>query len=156
MHRFKTYVLSTLLQLILASSFISCEKWEYTGIKNIFIVYSIGYNNLNSHLTEDIKDITANFKPSSPADIVMIYSHKAAKNADYITPTSPTLTQLSLNRKGKVVTDTLVTYPATTNSASAETLHEVLDFINTRHPGSNCGILFSSHSTGWAPEVPWP
>lgn len=152
MYRFKTYILSILLQLILASCFISCEKWEYTGKKNIFIIYSIGYNNLNSHLTEDIKDITDNFKSSSPSNIVMIYSHKPAKNADYITPSSPTLTQLSLNRKGKVVTDTLVTYPATTNSASAETLHEVLDFINTKHPGSNCGILFSSHSTGWAPE----
>ena len=155
MRGLKSYVSRILLSLIMAWSIISCTPEGYDiekAGKNIFILYSIGYNNLTGYLSEDISEAISNFRPTSPNDILITYSHMAKRRGDYTTPTNPILTQIGLNENGRVKADTLMIYPDNTNSASASTLHEVLDFIKGKYPEAHYGILFSSHSTGWVPQ----
>ena len=155
MLKLRSYITNILMLVVMASGMTACSSHDLDSInsdKNIFIIYSIGYNNLSSYLSNDIREVVKNFRPQLTNDILIIYSHPTRSYDDYITPNSPTLTQIRRNEKGRMQTDTLAIYPDNTNSASAQTLHDVLNLVKETHPGANYGILFSSHSTGWVPD----
>ena len=155
MRDFWRHTAKMMLALLVTGCFMmSCTKDDpgYDGAKkNIFIIYSIGYNNLNGALARDIDETIENFRPLFPSDILMIFKHNT-KTQDYTVPSAPLLMQVSRNSGGRTIIDTLKVYPETTISASAETLGQVLSDIKEIHPVANYGILFSSHSTGWAPQ----
>ena len=43
--------------------------------RNVFLVYSMGFNDLNSFLKDDIKDLTENLSMTSQRDLLLIFSH---------------------------------------------------------------------------------
>lgn len=120
--------------------------------RKVMLLYSAGFNNLASYLKEDIEDLKAGWLPSAHRtdDIVLVYSHFPEKNGDYATESSPVLVRLH-TRDSVVVTDTLITYPKGTISASAEQLNNVLTYIKESFQARSYGMIFSSHATGYLP-----
>ncbi|MDE6870487.1 MAG: hypothetical protein K2J62_00010 [Bacteroidales bacterium] len=127
----------------------SCEKHPEpeTFPRRVFLLYSAGHSNgLAGALADNIRDITGEMTfPDNSA--LLIYSHISTSSY----PTESYLIR-AYRKNGKSVMDTLVTYPAGTHSASAETLRKVLEDTRERFPADEYGLLFSSHGTGFLPE----
>lgn len=119
--------------------------------RNVFLVYSMGFNDLNSFLKDDIKDLTENLSMTSQRDLLLIFSH-FSKGSKYSEGTCPTLTKVYKDADGIMVKDTLMTLPETTIAADKETLREVLTYVKDNFDSETYGILLSSHGSGWAPE----
>ena len=139
-----------LIPVLLAAIF-ACEQVEQQGPKRVFIVYSIGYNNLSSYLKEDIEDLEKSYSSIGGNNHVVVFSHSTKGKSNYTTPNPPVVFSFRKLGSGKVVRDTLLVMEPNTVSASAETLREVLTFIQDRYQEAEYSILFSSHGTGWAP-----
>ena len=70
----------------------ACEP-VHTGPKQVFILYSIGYNNLAYYLDQDINDITRSYQRITGNNAVIIFSHKTKKGGDYTTPNPPVIVE---------------------------------------------------------------
>ena len=121
--------------------------------RNVLLLYSAGYNSLTDFLISDIKDLKSGWLPGKNSDdnVLLVYKHSTASYYDYSTPTSPHLIRIYSDDKGKVVSDTLVTYPLGSISSSAATLNEVLTYVKEKFPAKGYGMIFSSHATGYLP-----
>ena len=117
--------------------------------RNIFIVYSMGFNNISSYLRTDLQELTANAEIYNSRDRIIIFSHLRKSNEKQA---SPILTELRADTFGNIICDTLEVFPNTTHSADAKTVHDVLTRIKENYPAKSYSLLFSSHGTGWAPE----
>ena len=142
---------------VLATCMLSCSKTVGElplHTSKTVILYSAGYNNLTGYFKEDIEDICNGFVPweDSFNDHLFIFAHHTAATGDYSTPTSPYLIKVYRNRDLDIVRDTILTYPETTCSASAETFGNVLRYIHENYPSEETGVIFSSHATGWLPK----
>lgn len=117
--------------------------------RHVLLLYSAGYNSLSTYLTEDIKDIQEGWIPwmGRNSNILLIYSHNRGSGKT----ASPTLTRLRSDINGNMVKDTLIVYPEDTRSATAEQLHEVLDYVQHTFTAQSYGMIFSSHATGYLP-----
>ncbi len=135
------------------SNKVSTNRAGSTEKRNVLVLYSAGFNSISSYLTEDIQDLQKGWLPGSSRNdnILLVYSHAPARRGDYGTPNAPTLTRLYKAPNGSVVLDTLVRYPAETHSATAQQLHDVLDYVKTSFPARSYGMIFSSHATGYLP-----
>ena len=120
--------------------------------RDVFIIWSMGFNNLSSYLKEDIDDIASNWLPGSGRndDVVLAFCHNTA--GAYSVKTSPVLMRIYRDHDGLSHRDTLMTLSKNTNSASSETMNEVLTYIKDNYPAKSYGMLVSSHGTGWIPE----
>lgn len=150
---------NTLNIIVLLSAMIctsSCEEfgsWFKKEPTRVFIVYSAGFNNLSSWLGEDINELCDSYsKIKGNNNHVVIFSHRTKSSGNYSTPNSPVIFQLTKDKSGKVHKDTLLTMHPLTVSASSETIHEALSFIQEKFQDAEYSILFSSHGTGWAPK----
>lgn len=123
-------------------------------IRDVFIVYAMGYNNLSSALKDDVKDLEKGYLPMGERtdDAVLAFVHGTARYGDYNTPTAPVLVRLYRSEAGETVRDTIATWPEGTVSSDAGTVNEVLTYIKEMFPAARYGMLMSSHATGWAPE----
>ena len=129
------------------------SRIELDEKRNVLLLYSAGYNSLNSFLKEDIDELQQGWLPGSGRNenILLIYSHLTAKGGDYATPTQPTLTRVYKDNDGEIIRDTLMRYPEDVHSATAEQLHSVLSYVNSEFPAKSYGMIFSSHATGYLP-----
>ncbi len=126
----------------------------YSEIKRkVLLLYSVGFNDLSKYLTKNIEDLKKGWIPGShfTDDILLIYSHLPVKYNSYKTPTSPYLIRLYSDKDGKVISDTLVTYPQGTISASARQMNKVLSYVKEKYHSDSYGMIFSSHATGYLP-----
>ena len=78
--------------------------------RNVFIMYSMGFNDLRRYLTEDIADVLSSPLMKNGRDIILIFSHiaKPVKYWPYFdpdTPVSPTLTKISKDARGRACGD---------------------------------------------------
>lgn len=123
--------------------------------KNVFIVYSMGYNNLSSDLKADINEMLTGYVPGFHPydDAVLILNHSTAGSGDYKTPTSPVLYKAYTAGDGTLTRDTLIVYPEGSAAASKDMMHDALTYIKETFPAEHYGMLISSHATGWAPEL---
>lgn len=122
----------------------------------VFIIYSMGFNNLSYDLNEDINDLLTGEIPSfnRKDDALIILSHTTQNNrSNYKTATSPVLFQAYKSVDGSVKRDTLIVYPEGSVAASKDMLEDVLAYIKDAFPANHYGMLVSSHATGWAPEM---
>ena len=122
----------------------------------VFIMYSMGYNNLSYDLNEDIDELLKGSVPSfNPSDnAIVIFNHSTLNNrSNYRTETSPVLYHAYKMADGSIKKDTLIVYPEGSIAADKEMLREVLTQIKTMFPAKSYGMLVSSHATGWAPEM---
>lgn len=124
-----------------------CES----GPAKVFMMYSIGFNNLSSYLKEDINELADSYASIKGNNRVVIFSHSTKSYRNYLTPNPPVVIELKKDGKGGIVRDTILTMEPNTVSASKETLHEFLSFVKERYQEAEYSILFSSHGTGWAP-----
>lgn len=125
------------------------------SVRKVFLLYADGYNNLTSYMRSDVTEL-AKDSPMGEAQrrdcAVLVYEHFTAGYLDYNTPTSPLLVELHRKNDGTIVRDTLITYPDTDNSASAESVRKVLEDVRSRYPNAGVGMCFSGHGTGYLPE----
>ena len=119
--------------------------------KNVFLLYSAGYNNLSTDFDEDVNDLISNYIPSSRREAILIFSHRTKSYGNYKDPTSPVLTRVLSDTEGNAVCDTLLVMEPGTPSVTSEILNEVLTYIKDRFPSEHYGLMFSSHSSGWLP-----
>lgn len=117
--------------------------------RNVFIVYSMGFNNISSYLRTDLQELTENAEIYNSRDRIIIFSHLRKGNEKQ---SAPILTELRTDLYGNVICDTLEVFPSTTHSADAKTVRNVLTKIKDAYPAKSYNLLFSSHGTGWAPE----
>lgn len=124
--------------------------------ENVFIVYSMGYNNLSYDLNEDIDELLSGEVPSfNPNDNAILIMNHSTQNdrSNYTITTSPVLYHAYKTLDGSIKRDTLVVYPEGSKAATKEMLNKVLTYVQEKFPAKHYGMLVSSHATGWAPEM---
>lgn len=146
--------------MVMAASFGCCpiDKPEDDCVdagksRKVLLLYSAGYNSLRNYLLEDIGELKQGWLPGSGCkeDILLVYSHTPKVNGAYDIPTSPHLMRIYKDDEGKVITDTLKSYPAGSISASGAQLNEVLTYVRDNFEARSYGMIFSSHATGYLP-----
>ena len=131
--------------------------------RNVFIMYSMGFNDLRGYLAEDIRDVLSSPLSDNGRDIILIMSHIAEPFPkwpyfDPSIPVKPTLTKVSKNLDGSIRKDTLTVagenliLNESTVLTSAETFRNTLEYIRANFDAERYGILLSSHGSGWAPS----
>lgn len=167
----KQHIFQALAAIVIAAGLLSCspidldftsggisqlEKYPVrepsTEYRNVFVIYSAGFNNLSEDLELDINDLLSSRISAHPRDAIIVFSHRTTGPRNYKTKTSPTLTHIGTDIDGSPIRDTLMIMDVETPSASAETMKEVLTFVAEKFPSDRYGMLFSSHGTGWLPS----
>ena len=156
--KLRTFISVSLGALCAALLAASCSKDPTppgpSDTRKVFILYSAGYNSLSLNISENIEELTASdipYKDERDNYCTLVFSHQTDVYIDYRIPSQPVLVELYRTRDEMIVCDTLVRYPASTISASSQTLREVLTYIKDNYPAREYGMLFSSHATGWLP-----
>ncbi len=144
---------------------VSCEKHS-TGSddsgfvdkiysdRKVLILYSAGHNSLSQVNSDNMEDLIlySDLHTDDPAaDAILIYVH-SGYNRSNNPATESHLIYPHRNQTGELVIDTLVTYPSSTVSASAETFNSVLTYVKDNFPADEYGLIFSSHGTGYVPD----
>ena len=127
------------------------DRGDGSKFKNVFLLYSAGYNDLSKEFDYDVQDILDNYIPNSRREAILIFSHRTKSAYNYIDKTSPTLTRVYIGTDGETVCDTLLVMDPETPSVSSETVREVLTYVKENFPSERYGMMFSSHGTGWLP-----
>ena len=129
------------------------QEAEAPGTRRVFLMYSAAFSNLSPSIHSNEKQLYEGddlpFVGSD--DVLLIYSHHTSKGGVYNIPTNPILCRAYKDMTGSIRKDTLIVYPDTDISASAETLRKVLTDVQDLFPASNYGLLVSSHGKGWIP-----
>ena len=120
--------------------------------RRVMLLYSAGFNSISSYLKADIEDLKKGWIPYDrrTEDVILVYSHFPSKDG-YKTPTPSHLVRLYMDSGSEIISDTLLTYPAGTISASAQQLNNVLTYIKDNFQAESYGMIFSSHATGYLP-----
>lgn len=120
----------------------------------VMILYSAGFNSLCAALEDDVNDIKSGYLPlvGSMSKAVLVYSRRLSETGRYTDRTPSYLIRLSVDGWGKVVSDTLKTWPATEEAVSASTMTDVLETVKGLYPHASYGMVFSSHGSGWLPS----
>ena len=93
--------------------------------RKVFILWSLGFNNLSSYLVSDLDDLTSGWLPGSTRkeDVVLAFCHNTA--GAYSKQTSPVLMRIYRDLNGNAQRDTVLVLPKSTISASPETMEEL-------------------------------
>ena len=119
---------------------------------NVFLLYSMGFTNIDGYLNNDINDIMKSYIPgqSEKDNILLIFSQNVEDRTNRPwTPSEANLYEISKDAKGKIHKKLMLSLPSTAVAASAEVLEQVLGFVREQYPGKNYGMLMSSHGAGW-------
>ena len=150
MRRMRTYLL-----LLATVFFAACDDLDrpFEGTYDqVLIYYGMGYNDLQSNLRQNIKDLQRDVLPALRNDkAILAFLHTPATPGNYTTPNPPVLMRIYRGKDGLPVCDTLKTYPDITVSASAESLTRVMNEIRDEFPARRYGMIVSSHGSGWLP-----
>lgn len=119
----------------------------------VFVMFSLGFNDLSSYLASDFEDLTTGALPGYGfgEDVVLVLKHNTYENRNYSQRTSPVLIQL-YKRNDEIISETLKVFDENTVAASASMIEEVLTYAKTKFPARSYGMLMSSHGSGWAPQ----
>lgn len=120
----------------------------------VLVLYSAGFNSLCAALEDDVNDIKSGYLPlvGSMSKAVLVYSRRLSETGRYTDRTPSYLIRLSVDGWGKVVSDTLKTWPETDEAVSASTMTDVLETVKGLYPHASYGMVFSSHGSGWLPS----
>ena len=110
--------------------------------KDVFIIYSMGFNDLNSYLRSDIREILSSPLMTNQRDVLLILSH-LSEGYQFSKQTSPSLTRVSRDINGDIVRDTLKKMPAGSVIANTDTLSSILKYVKEEFEAERYGILFS-------------
>lgn len=120
----------------------------------VLVLYSAGFNSLCAALEDDVNDIKSGYLPlvGSMSKAVLVYSRRLSETGRYTDRTPSYLIRLSVDGWGKVISDTLKTWPETDEAVSASTMTDVLETVKGLYPHASYGMVFSSHGSGWLPS----
>lgn len=120
----------------------------------VLVLYSAGFNSLCAALEDDVNDMKSGYLPlvGSMSKAVLVYSRRLSETGRYTDRTPSYLIRLSVDGWGKVVSDTLKTWPETDEAVSASTMTDVLETVKGLYPHASYGMVFSSHGSGWLPS----
>ncbi len=151
------YILTKIIALAFIMTAVSCceKPWQtdHSKTRKVMLLYSAGHNSLRNYLLEDIGEMKEGWMPGNgdKDDILLVYTHTPVAYGAYGKPSNPYLIRLYHDPEGQVVSDTLITYPEGTISASAGQLGSVLGYVKEEFPAKSYGMIFSSHATGYLP-----
>lgn len=115
----------------------------------VFILYSLGFNNLSYDLNVNIDSLCAGDIPGKwSKDAIVVFSHSLRKGGTYGSPSKPVVFRI-YKENGKVVRDTAGFFHAGVESATTEVLATSLQYIREQYPSKSYSMLLSSHATGW-------
>lgn len=120
----------------------------------VLVLYSAGFNSLCTALEDDVNDMKSGYLPlvGSMSKAVLVYSRRLSETGRYTDRTPSYLIRLSVDGWGKVISDTLKTWPETDEAVSASTMTDVLETVKGLYPHASYGMVFSSHGSGWLPS----
>lgn len=120
----------------------------------VLVLYSAGFNSLCAALEDDVNDMKSGYLPlvGSMSKAVLVYSRRLSETGRYTDRTPSYLIRLSVDGWGKVILDTLKTWPETDEAVSASTMTDVLETVKGLYPHASYGMVFSSHGSGWLPS----
>lgn len=150
----KTSAKILLLAAMAAIGFTSCSK-SSTKIdesdRKVMILYSAGFNSLNSYLQTNINELKQGWLPTNKKgqDVVLVVSKP--RNGTYANQTSPVLIRMYKNGT-KAVMDTVKTYALGRKLVDVESFKSIMMDIKSLYPAKSYGMVFSSHATGWLPN----
>lgn len=159
----------TALASLLMLSAVACDKTfddmpgnkGTTPVRNVtsekaqvLVLYSAGFNSLCAALEDDVNDMKSGYLPlvGSMSKAVLVYSRRLSETGRYTDRTPSYLIRLSSDGWGKVISDTLKTWPETDEAVSASTMTDVLETVKGLYPHASYGMVFSSHGSGWLPS----
>ena len=162
-------IIRTALALLLMLSAVACDKTfddmpgnkGTTPVRNVtsekaqvLVLYSAGFNSLCAALEDDVNDMKSGYLPlvGSMSKAVLVYSRRLSETGKYTDRTPSYLIRLSVDGWGKVISDTLKTWPETDEAVSASTMTDVLETVKGLYPHASYGMVFSSHGSGWLPS----
>lgn len=122
----------------------SCEKDDTEPEKvRTLMVYLVGQgdSNISGYLKSNIRDMAKGWKKSYNGNIVIFYD---ANNA------APQLLTFKI-KKGVAEEEVIKTYDDDLNSASAETLNQVIKEMQALYPAESYAMIFGGHASGWLP-----
>lgn len=121
--------------------------------RRVVLMYQAGYNSLSDCLRDDLNDVINGWLPNGGMkdNVLLVYTHQPARDGQYNVKTTPYLLRLSAGAGGTARIDTLITYPKSSISSSAEQLNKVLTYVVDNFPAKSYGMTFASHSTGYLP-----
>lgn len=132
--------------------------------RSVLLLYSAGFNSLNSYLAEDIEDLAKGFLPGREVrsdPVLLVYSRQpytyvqtnGLEKPDYSTKTRSFLIRLYAGADGQPHRDTLRAWSKSKAACSAETMQDVLTYVRDQFPAKSYGMIFSSHASGWLPAT---
>ena len=120
--------------------------------KSVLLFYGAGYNNLSSDISGNISTILKNDLPQRHSNHkLLIFSHLSVSDNNCTTPVPSSLCEVYKTLGGLVIRDTLLKVDASRTASDPAVFKEVLEFVQDRYPGASCGVIMSSHGTGWLP-----
>ena len=144
---FKYILLASLLTVLVCS----CEKDEVDPNRRALVVMGFGFNNLSSYISEDLGELESGFVPQSSGKDNLLFVMKHTTEGQYSTKTAPVLYRLYKDKKGKVVKEEIFRLEEGALSNSGECIGQILNYIKDHYQFKNCGVVLSSHGTGWTP-----
>lgn len=144
-----------MLALTLAA--LSCSKIYKVEVtkkaSDAVVLYSAGFNNLSSHLKEDIMELQSGYVPGyNDPKILFVFSHLPEYAGNYSTRTAPKLERYYKDKDGLLIKETVLTLDTLETAASAQTVNKVLKYIDEHYDIEGLGMVFSSHATGYLPS----
>lgn len=134
--------------LLLALSFglTSCDWFHREELPtDVVLVYFAANNNLRPEASSDLEEIKKGWLPARGFDsqIYLVYMDSGG---------SPSLKRLSRDDEGKIIEEIVITYPEGTDSATKETLAQVLSDAEKAYPADTRGLVLWSHGSGFLPS----
>lgn len=121
--------------------------------RHVLLMVSAGYNSVSSYLTDDLEDLASGTLPLSnrQADVLLVLSRLPQNRLS--STNAPVLYRMYADKNGEVARDTLLTWGTSTPLCTPDLLNETLTFIKDEFPAKGYGMVFSSHASGWIPQL---
>jgi len=121
--------------------------------RHVLLMVSAGYNSLSSYLTDDLEDLASGSLPlfNRQADVLLVLSRLPQNRLS--STNAPVLFRMYADKNGEVARDTLLTWGTSTPLCTPDMLADALNYVKDHFPAKGYGMVFSSHASGWIPQI---
>lgn len=149
------------LIIISLVSIYSCSNELFNDgdrLNRMVLIYMADNNNLSYFASKNYEDILNSDLPDyfkageEHGDILLVYTRNRKRSSGESGDKQPELLRVSKNSRGKAVVEVIKRYDDNTNSATAETLKDVLEYSNSLFTAERRGLVLWSHGTGWVED----
>ena len=121
--------------------------------RHVLLMVSAGYNSLSSYLTDDLEDLASGTLPlfNRQADVLLVLSRLPQNRLS--STNAPVLYRMYADKNGEVARDTLLTWGTSTPLCTPDLLADALNYVKDHFPAKGYGMVFSSHASGWIPQI---